>query len=114
MLKQQQLRSIQFRHRDGTAFGIEKLDLVNIRRQHLNHGADLPCHQSLFGLVHEERYDIKSFERRLWHDSDYTTSLVTRSTACPTKSSPPSTGPFCPMNNSSPRKSRKRVTNWRR
>jgi hypothetical protein len=32
MLEQQQLRSLQLRHRDGTAFGIEKLDLINIRR----------------------------------------------------------------------------------
>jgi hypothetical protein len=74
MLEQQQLCSFQLRHRDGTSFRIEKLHFINIRRQHFNHGADLPCHQSLFGLVYEERYDdIKHFERRLWHGGNYIT-----------------------------------------
>jgi len=41
-------------------------------------------------------------------------SLKPRSKDCPTKFSRLNTARCCPMNNSSPRKSRKRVASWRR
>ena len=68
VLQNKQVCALQFHQSCRPAIAVEKFNLKGIRREHLDHRANLPGNQAFRRLVFKQRNDIEQFYRNILHN----------------------------------------------